>query len=77
MRIRVNEAIARCEMNGRRVLKKDIAARLFPGVSEAAQQVNMTNLCAGRTKRITAEQVAVICEMCDCTPNFLFGYESE
>lgn len=75
MRLKINEAIARSEMNGKRVLKKDIAARLFPGVSEAAQQVNMTNLCTGRTKRITPEQVEVICEMCDCTPNFLFDYE--
>lgn len=29
LRLRVNEAIARSEMNGKKVLKKDIAARLF------------------------------------------------
>ena len=43
MKLKVNEAIARSEANGKKVLKKDIAARLFPGVAESAQQVNMTN----------------------------------
>ena len=52
MKLRVNEAIARSEANGKKVLKKDIAARLFEGASESAQQVNMTNLCNGTTKRI-------------------------
>ena len=40
MKLRVNEAIARSEANGKKVLKKDIAARLFEGASESAQQVN-------------------------------------
>ena len=53
--MRVNEAIARSEANGKKVLKKDIAARLFEGASESAQQVNMTNLCNGTTKRIVPE----------------------
>ena len=52
MKLRVNEAIARSEANGKKVLKKDIAARLFEGASESARQVNMTNLCNGTTKRI-------------------------
>ena len=55
LRLRVNEAIARSEANGKKVLKKDIAARLFEGASESAQQVNMTNLCNGTTKRIVPE----------------------
>lgn len=75
MKLRVNEAIARSEMNGKKVLKKDIAARIFEGASESAQQVNMTNLCNGTTKRVAPEWVAIICEMCGCTANFLFGME--
>lgn len=61
----------------KKVLKKDIAARLFPGVSTTTQQVNMTSLCNGKTKRILPEWVIVICEMCDCTPNYLFGYDDK
>ena len=34
MKLRVNEAIARSEANGKKVLKKDIAALLFEGASE-------------------------------------------
>lgn len=75
MKLRINEAIARANDSGHPVLKKEIAARLFPNVEGGAQQVNMTNLCNGRTKRFTPETVIVICEMCHCTPNYLFGYE--
>lgn len=73
MKLRVNEAIARSAMNGKKVFKKDIAARLFEGASESARQVNMTNLCNGTTKRIVPEWVVIICEMCGCSANYLFG----
>ena len=75
LRLRVNEAIARSEANGKKVLKKDIAARLFEGASESAQQVNMTNLCNGTAKRIVPEWVVILCEMLDCTADYLFGLE--
>lgn len=75
MQLRINEAIARAASHGKKVLKKDIAARLFPGVAEAAQQVNFTKLCNGKTKRFLPEWVLIICEMCDCTPNYLFNYQ--
>lgn len=75
LRLKINEAIARSEANGKKVLKKDIAARLFEGASESAQQVNMTNLCKGKTKRIIPEWVVIICEMLDCTADYLFGME--
>ena len=75
MNIRLNEAIAQTKANGKKVLKKDIAARLFEGASESAQQVNMTNLCNGTTKRIVTEWVVIICEMCGCSADYLFGME--
>lgn len=75
LRIRVNEAIARSEVNGKKVLKKDIASRLWEGSSESAQQVNMTNLCNGKTKNISPEWVVILCDMLGCTADFLFGLE--
>ena len=75
MKLRVNEAIARSEANGKKVLKRDIAARLFEGASESAQQVNMTNLCNGTTKRIVPECVVINCEMCGFSADYLFGME--
>ena len=75
MNFKLNEAIAMSEAKGNKVFKKDIASRIFPGVSEKAQQVNFSALCSGKTKRIAPEWIGIICEMCGCTPNFLFGYE--
>ena len=77
VRLRVNEAIARAVTRGHRVFKKDISQRIFAGVTESAQQVNMSNLCNGRTKRIKPEWVVVICEMCECSADYLFGLSED
>lgn len=77
MIIRIEQAIARAKEQGKRVLKKDIAASLWPNSTEAGQQVNMTALCAGRTTKINPEWVGIICEMCGCTADFLFGISNE
>ena len=70
---RIEQAIARAKEQGKKVLKKDIAAKLWPDSTQAAQQVNMTALCNGSTARISPEWVAIICEMTGCTADFLFG----
>ena len=75
--IRIEQAIARAKEHGKRVLKKDIAARLWPDSTEAGQQVNMTALCTGRTAKINPEWVAIICEMTGCSADFLFGLSNE
>lgn len=76
-RLRVNEAIARSQQNGNKVFKKDVAARLWEGSTESSQQVNMTNLCNGTTKKINPDWVDILCEMLGCTPNYLFGYDEQ
>lgn len=75
--LRVNEAIARAQTNGKKVFKKDVAARLWADSTESSQQVNMTNLCNGTTKKISPDWVDVLCEMLDCTPNYLFGFDEK
>lgn len=77
LRLKVKEAIARSEANGKKVLKKEIAARLWDGSSEQAQQVNMTNLVNGTTKKIAPDWVVTICEMCNCSADYLFGLKDE
>ena len=77
MTLRIEEAIARAKANGKKVLKKDIAAKLWPDSVESAQQVNMTKLCNGRTASIKPEWVDVVCEMTGCTSDFLFGLTNE
>lgn len=75
--MRIEEAIARTKQQGNKVLKKDIAARLWPDSTPVAQQVNITRLCSGKTPRINVEWVNVICEMTGCTADFLFGLSNE
>lgn len=75
--IRIEEAIARAKQQGKKVLKKDIAARLWPDSTPVAQQVNITRLCSGKTPRINVDWVNIICEMTGCTADFLFGLSNE
>lgn len=75
--MRIEEAIARAKQQGSKVMKKDIAARLWPESTPVAQQVNMTRLCAGKTPRIFIDWVAIICEMTGCTADFLFGLSND
>lgn len=75
--MRIEQAIARAKEQGNRVMKKDVAARLWPNSSPAAQQVNMTTLCSGKTTRIAPEWVNIICEMTGCTADFLFGLSND
>ncbi len=74
-KLRIDEAIAFAKLNGKTVLKKELAAKLFPNRNEGAQQVCMTNICRGKTKRFLPEWIDIICDECGCTPNFLLGYE--
>lgn len=75
--MRIEQALARAKERGQKVLKKDIAARLWPDSSQAAQQVNMTALCGGKTGKISQDWVAIICEMTGCTADFLFGLSND
>lgn len=77
LRLRVNEAIARSESNGKKVMKKDIAARIWAVSTPESQQVNMTNLCSGITKKINPDWVVILCEMLNCTSDYLFGLSDE
>ena len=44
-KIKVNEAIARAESKGKKIYKKDLAAKIWANSKPEAQAVNMTNLC--------------------------------
>lgn len=77
MKLRITEALSLAKNSGRKVLKKELAAILFPDCPAESQTVNMSNLCTGRTKRIKPEWVVVICKMCGCTADFLFGLDKK
>lgn len=75
MQLRINEAIERAKRLGLKVNKQIIAEELWKDISKQARQVRMTNLCSGRTDRHKPENILTICKMCNCTPNYLYGYE--
>lgn len=76
-KIRLEEALIYAKEHGRQVLKKDLAAKMWPDSSEPAQQVNMTNLCNGRRTSVEPEWVQIICKECGCTADFLFGIDEQ
>lgn len=73
--LKVNEAIALSEAMGKKVLKKDLAAKIWPNSRPEAQAVNMTNLCSGVTKKVNPDWIITICRETGCTADFLFGIE--
>ncbi len=75
--LRVNEAIARAERMGKKVTKKELAAHIWPDSSEDSRGIALTQLCKGNKKFVDPEWVLTICEVLNCTPNYLFGYENE
>lgn len=75
--LRVNEAIALSEIKGKKVLKKDLAAKIWKNSRPEAQAVNMTNLCNGFTKKVNPEWIITICKETGCTADFLLGISKE
>ncbi len=75
--LRIEQAMARAKEQGRKVLKKEIAARLWPDSTPVAQQVKITRLCSGKTPRINEDWVKIICEMTGCSADFLFGLSND
>lgn len=74
---RLNEAILKAGLKGKKVFKKDLAAKIWPDSTEAAQQVNMTALCRGKKMKVAPEWVVAICKECECSADFLFGLSEE
>lgn len=77
MVFRIEEAIARARANGKKVLKKEVAAKLWPDSTEQAQQVNMTKLCTGKTARIAPEWVKIVCDLTGVSADFLLGISND
>ena len=74
---RIDEAICRAKANGKKVKKKELAAKLWPDSSEAAQQVAMTALCTGRKQKVNPDWVVTICKETGVSADFLFGLTND
>ena len=72
MSLKIKEAYEIAKDFDKTVKKKVLAAKLWPDSNPSTQQVNMTNLFNGTTKRFTFEMIVIICNYLSCTPNYLF-----
>lgn len=73
---RIKEALQLAKIKGIELKRSDIANALYPKTkSNKAKLVSLNNIEHGRIKTIRPEWVAIICEKCSCSPNFLFGFE--
>lgn len=74
--LKINEAIAFATMNGKKINKTEIAARLWPKSSLLTRRQNMTNLCSGNTCKVNPKWIKIICKMTGCDANFLFNVKT-
>lgn len=76
-KLKLNEAIARAESRGKKIFKKELAAKIWPSSRPESQVVNMTNLCSGVTKKVNPEWIITICKETECSADFLLGLKDE
>lgn len=76
-KIEIDEAIKQAMAKGKDITVEELAKEMFPKLSEHAACYKLYKLRTGRTKRVEINQVLTICRVCGCSPNLLFGYESE
>ncbi len=75
--IGIDEAIKQAIARGKNLTVEELAKEMFPELSEHAACFKLYKLRTGRTKRVEINQVLTICRVCGCSPNLLFGHESE
>lgn len=73
-RIKLREAIAFAESQGRKIKKKELAERIFNTPNPTAYNI-LNNYNRGYFKRLDKEHVKRICEELDVDANFLFDTE--
>ena len=73
IKLKVNEAIALADSRGKKIYKKDLAAKIWANSKPVAQAVNMTNLCSGVTKKVNPEWLVIICLETGCSADYLLG----
>jgi len=74
-RIKLREAIAQCQVNGRMINKGELADKLFPSKSHDSSSVIFYKYLRGASVKIDRVTIDRICKELDTTPNKLFGHE--
>lgn len=73
--LRIDEAIEFAARQGRKILKKDLAAKIWPEHREEVRRVKMSNL--QNASRVGKREIEIICRETGVTAGFLLGLEHE
>jgi len=71
--LRIREALKYALLSGKNISRMDLARAIFPDSKRETQEVNITNLLTGKTKRPNPEWIPIICELTGVDANFLFN----
>lgn len=71
--LRVREAINIAKANGIKVKKGELACVLWPNSTASGAKCNLCNMEANKMKKITIEQVSLLCNILGVSADFLFG----
>jgi len=72
-RIRIREAIAHAKHNGKKIVRRKLATKMFLNTTEHSAYTCFNNYETGRTTKLDRRQVSVLCRELGVDANFLFG----
>lgn len=76
-KLRINEAVlAFNSKNEGGISLLYLAKKIWPESETKTQQVSISKLVNGKTRRIEMDWVKIICEETGVSPDFLFGYSN-
>lgn len=76
-KLRINEAVlAFNSKNEGGISLLHLAKKIWPESETKTQQVSISKLVNGKTRRIEMDWVKIICEETGVSPDFLFGYSN-
>lgn len=77
--MRIKEALKFALLNGKNstIIRQKISDRIWGKSSKETQEVNVSNLVRGKTKKFDSNMVETICQETGVSPDFLFGYDKE
>lgn len=70
---KLKEAFYEAKLKDNSKTQKELAELLYPESKPNTQRANVNNLFNSERATVKPRWVSIICEYCECTPEFLFG----
>lgn len=72
MMLRIREAFLHAEMKGKKIEKRQLAAKIWPNSTQKSSEQLLQRLMNGKAETIRIDFVQIICNELGCDANFLF-----